>query len=707
MVVDNMRKYFCLILIALLSQLYCPIEKSFATQSPVVSKSVSVTRNITLTIKVVFIGPYFNPEIINVTVLESLLPKEKAGIILMDERNTGVIYKFNYEFAFAPQQFMVKLIRFLLSIEKKMELENPWFYTFAPDEEWFISKPVKIRASIYDAESVERWLIEHLNEIDGLSERDGYTFVIMDLRDLPSVTYNEIRAFLETRTFGFTPPSVKAHYYGINRVDFDRGYKLKFREFAVGWGGSERLWFIDLSAGPTFVSMWYDLPLQVIMEDQSINPYSDAGALWLTEFLADYIWEFIYNLAAPDFVYDPPWSEKIKVKIAIIDCREELEKANVPIESTVNLTLIKRAVSDLLPLSEVDVEAVFLNITDFPELNVLINKYSGKLDSWMHKYLFLSPMNISYVDAQPIYEYLKRNLDLFMPEISGDRSEYIVPVIAFAFSQDKHFMFKYKWLIAGLNPESGAIWGISFREFALIGLSYRDFLYGEYAEPKQEGKGLGFSQVIIHEIGHMLGLAHPHTYGDLGDFVSSAMSYFSYEYKFSIFDKDALARIHTDKLLMKAYRDIMEAKEKLPLKLNLEETKAIEGIINETEKLIDAIEQEYLKMNYVNAWEMVLKACEMAYEILGNVEALPSISREITMKLEEKELEIKHLNEKYSSLLLEYENLLSINEELSSELGLFKNLTILLSIITISFAATTIFFAVRKRKLSPKPPKIS
>jgi len=444
--------------------------------------------------------------------------------------------------------------------------------------------------------------------------------------------------------------------------------------------------------------MWYDLPLQVTMEDQSINPYSDGGALWLTELLADYIWEFVYNLAAPDFVYDPPWSEKFKVEIVIIDCREEPEKAIVPIESTVNLTLIRRAVSGLLPLSEVDVEAIFLNVTDFPELNVLINKYSGKLDSWMHKYLFLSPMNISYVGAQPIYEYLKRNLSLLTPEISGNRSGHVIPVIAFAFSQDKHFMFKYKWLIAGLNPESSAIWGVSFREFALIGLSQRDFLYGEYAEPKQEGKGLGFSQVIIHEVGHMLGLAHPHTYGDLGDFVSSAMSYFSYEYNFSIFDRDALARIYTDKLLMKAYRDIMEAKEKLPLKLDLEKVKAVENMMNETEKLIDAIEQEYLKMNYVKAWEMALKVCEMAHEILGIVKALPPIPREIIAELENKKLEIEHLKEEYSDLLSKYESLLSENEAFSSKLGLFKDLTILLFITTISLLITTIFFVMKKRK---------
>ena len=142
----------------------------------------------------------------------------------------------------------------------------------------------------------------------------------------------------------------------------------------------------------------------------------------------------------------------------------------------------------------------------------------------------------------------------------------------------------------------------------------------------------------------------------------------------------------------------MEAKEKLPLKLDLEKVKAVENMMNETEKLIDAIEQEYLEMNYVKAWEMALKVCEMAHEILGIVKALPPIPREIIAELENKKLEIEHLKEEYSDLLSKYESLLSENEAFSSKLGLFKDLTILLFITTISLLITTIFFVMKKRK---------
>ncbi|MEM1507775.1 MAG: hypothetical protein QXU02_00495 [Candidatus Bathyarchaeia archaeon] len=693
-----LRRLFCLMLMVLLVISCYPKEAALKAQLAFQVSDLNVVRIVPLTIKVVFVGPYFDPEIIDVTGLRRLLPEEKTCKILIDENVTGVVYKFHYEFFFTTPSFRAKFLKFLTSIEEKIKVENPWFWIFDVGEEWFISKPTEIMASIYDARKVEEWLIENSNEFNGFPE-NGYTIMLADLRDLPSTTYEEITMFLKARTFGLTSPSVKAHYYKVNYTDLDRGYKLRYREFAVGWGGSDRFWFLDLSAGPTFVSMWYDLPIQVIMEDQLINPFTASGAMWLTELVADHIWEFIYNLAAPDFVYDPPWSMRFTIKIHVIDCRNETERAAIPIKETVNLTLIEEALKDLLPLSEVNVEAAFLNVTDLPELNMLIHKYSGVLRSWIHKYLFLSPMNFSYVDAQPIYDYIRDNLNLLIPKIVKDESEYVIPVMAFAFSGDKHFMFKYKWLIMRVHPEISAIWGVSFREFALIGLSHKDLLYGEHVKPRQEGKGFGFSQSIIHEVGHMLGLAHPHTYGDLGDFVSSAMSYFSYEYGFSAFDKDALARIHVDKLLMETYEELSKAEEELPLKIGLEEINTIENLLDEVKKLLAEIDEEYSKMNYVEAWKMALKAYRMAHEALERVKSLLPIPKDILTELEEKESNIRRLNESYLELKVEYEALLSEYEAALNELTFFKSLIIASLIVVAALTATAAFFAMRLHRL--------
>ncbi|MEM2513817.1 MAG: hypothetical protein QXU81_05825, partial [Candidatus Bathyarchaeia archaeon] len=210
-----------------------------------------------------------------------------------------------------------------------------------------------------------------------------------------------------------------------------------------------------------------------------------------------------------------------------------------------------------------------------------------------------------------------------------------------------------------------------------------------------------------------LGLAHPHTYGDLGNFVSSAMSYFSYEYGFSIFDKDALARVHADKLLMKAYKEIMEVREKLPLKFGLEEIKEIKDLMNNTEKLLSEADNKYLRMNYVDAWKIALEAYRMAHEILEIVNALPSIPEDVMAEIEEKDLEIARLNKNYSMLKTRYEELMNNYSKLSleyeglslkhemyfNELQFFKSLAIFLAITNILTAIIIIYFMKRKRKI--------
>jgi len=67
--------------------------------------------------------------------------------------------------------------------------------------------------------------------------------------------------------------------------------------------------------------------------------------------------------------------------------------------------------------------------------------------------------------------------------------------------------------------------------------------------PKQPEEGFGFTQVIIHELGHIVGLMHSHSFDWLGGFFS-AMGYYTYDYMFGRFDKWALQRIHANKAMM-------------------------------------------------------------------------------------------------------------------------------------------------------------
>jgi len=692
-------------------QVKCAKASTFADE-------LLINRVTPLTVKVIFTGPQFDSQTLDVPLLKSLLPENKSNLILSDEVNTDTSYRLAYEFLFATVSFRAEFSSFLKSIEVEKQQENPWFYLFEQEDDWFSSPPSIINAYVYDARAVENWLIEHMGDFGGFPE-NGYVLFISDLRDLPSISYAEVKAFLEARTYGLNPPPVKAHYYSVNYTDLDRGYSLRNRDLAVGWGGSSRMWYVDLSAGPTSLSPWYDLPIQVVEEDQGVNPDTYIGGLWLTEFLADHVMEFVYNLAAPNFVYDPPLAEEYRIEVKIIDSRTDEEKQAVPITGTFNPELVKKAFENLVPYSRFQVNVQFVNVSDYPDLRNLMKTNSGFTDSWIYRYLFLTPLNVSYTDATPIYEYLKKNMGEFVQNNTRDQNTYVIPVFAFALSNDTYFTFKYKWIFMKPDLETGGIWGVTFKELILVGLNQRDFTRGNDAVPKQEDKGFGFTETVIHEVGHALGLMHPHTYGELGDFESSAMSYYAYEYDFSAFDKDALQRAHLNKILSELQRKNLEI-EAAELKNNAT------NFLERMKVMISNVNYEYSRMNYTGAMAIALEARAQIDEALDSVaEQLPnSIEQliadraDLKTAYERSKAEYNSLNDNYTQLNDEYDKLKTDYDQLRTELETTTNqlktgtnesaiktyLIYVFAATTVLFVATTVYLARRKTRTQYPPP---
>lgn len=107
-------------------------------------------------------------------------------------------------------------------------------------------------------------------------------------------------------------------------------------------------------------------------------------------------------------------------------------------------------------------------------------------------------------------------------------------------------------------------------------------------EPKQPGKGFGFSNTIIHEVGHMLGLNHPFIYDPTEDFVSSVMAYYPYTCQFSQFDVDALQRGLADQLMIYASSTLSETASVLVNYMGM----------NSARSYLQAAENRYSQMDY-------------------------------------------------------------------------------------------------------------
>jgi hypothetical protein len=593
------HKSYSVLALALLWVLIVPGIIGGAQASP----AVDLGRSVSIPINVILVG--FDRRELDTASLSwsgsgKNLPFSITNSVLDSGNSTGVIFYPKYTISLAPTIFKDRFVSYLQSIAKSVHDKNPWFGEYQVDRQnpdYYNSVPVAIDYVVYNASLVEEWLWNHLREIGG-SPENGWTIILANLPELPSIDFSDIEAFLNTN--GWTLPKSKPHYYGISPSDEDLGYALRYRDFMNAWGGHHRMWFVDLSAGPVFNSQWEDLPLQAALDDNNIDLSTDFGRNWLTGYLADYISQATYNFIAPNFVYYPQYSPKYQVEVLVLDDRNSTDKKDIAIKETVNRDTIVAALRDLVPYSTVEVNVHFLDVSQ--ELNELIKAHYKYTDSWIEGSIFISPQRYGVIDVRPIYKYVLDNPTKFESDHPSSENTVTIPVYAFAFSNQTYFTYTYKWLIGKVDYETGALLGITLNDAIMISLNQWEFTRGEHIAPAQPGKGEGFTSTIIHEVGHAFGLMHPHQYGNIGDFIFSPMGYFTNDYKFGQIDKDALQRAHVDQIYIETERLLGQ----------METHFDPSGLSSQARSKLAEVDSAYAKMEYADALPLVLAAYKLA-----------------------------------------------------------------------------------------------
>lgn len=526
------------------------------------------------------------------------LPNQMTNQVILGN-GTGEVFHPQYTVVKAPSSFKQELDTYLRSIEKDLHGPDPWFGSYVQDKtnkdycDW---QNASIGYAVYDANSVESWFWSHSQELGGFPS-NGWTVIVSYLPELPSITWGDVKQFEKTKySDSVSLPTSKPHYYGIVSTDPDLGYQWRYRDFMDAWGGKQgRMWFVDLSAGPVYQSKWDDIPLQVALGDNNIDLSSSFGQKWLTEYVSDYVSQATANLITPDFVYYPVYKPNYQIDVFVLDNRDAAEKASVPIQSTVNQQEIQAAFNDLVPYSKVTVNVNFVDVSQ--ELGAVIQSGYKYTDSWIQGSEFCSPERFGIVDVRPAYDYLLNHLSDYEKNPHLTTTTMTIPAFVFAFSGQTYFSYTYKWFVGG-----GAVEGIALDNAAMISLNQWEFTRGGQVSPPQSGKGIGFTHVIIHEVGHEFGLMHPHQFGDIGDFVSSPMGYFTGDVKFGQIDRDAIQRAHVDQVYF-ATQNIMatlprDATAQVQAKLTLADT-------------------AYSAMNYTDAMQAVLGAYQLAQQLQG------------------------------------------------------------------------------------------
>ncbi|HEY7464223.1 MAG TPA: hypothetical protein VH987_07265 [Candidatus Limnocylindria bacterium] len=144
----------------------------------------------------------------------------------LEGRDMGLRYNFDYDVTFTGSRLENRFFRYLRNIGTRGDLTD---YQAAYNDQENNVLDVRGPVLYIDAPSVEGWLADHLNQ-----PANGYTIVFVNWHSRP-----DFRFHVYTKTDEPDPDT--GYNFGVNR---------QTRKI-IAWGGSHsRLWFYDLSAGP-------------------------------------------------------------------------------------------------------------------------------------------------------------------------------------------------------------------------------------------------------------------------------------------------------------------------------------------------------------------------------------------------------------------------------------------------------------------------
>jgi hypothetical protein len=593
------RSFLVIILIMVVS---LPFSISTVSADQQNTPQTVATRTVSLDIKVVLLG--FDEKLIDKDYLTWNCPPTQYQLIEIPGISTNTQYSLNYEYVFPNGSFLDDFVHFLQSKAKTETRQNViWNISYSKIPpiigNYYLNYThfaVNSSNTYYPADDVEAWLVQHQADYGGFPA-NGYVLVLADLSSrLPSTTFSQFELALQGKDVEFTP-----HFYNKTYTDSDLGVQLN-RRYMTGWGGHSRLFFADLSAGPEQTAE--QLPIQIASAVNSVDVSGTYGKFWLNQFLSDYVSGAVPDIFAPDFIYPINYASSYKIKVVVFDNRTDT--TDPPITETFNQEEAVKQWQALLPWANVTAETKYANISDYPELQQIIVKSRSPAT-------YGSPPGSPAVDARPVYDWLSASgqghIKDFM-QVKRDATEYDIPVFAFAFTGDYEFGFTFKEMIGKEADFDRTIWGVSLYDLVLISHSSNDFKRGDFASPSQPGKGFGFTNTVIHEVGHMLGLMHPFSFDPTENFVASVMAYYPYENIFSIFDRDALARGQADLLLRQTSEVLSETPFVFINQVDISSAKS----------QADNAEKAYSTMNYLDAVRDsadALQSAERAHLIAG------------------------------------------------------------------------------------------
>ncbi|MFV2014824.1 MAG: hypothetical protein ACC656_05320 [Candidatus Heimdallarchaeota archaeon] len=407
-----------------------------------------------------------------------------------------------------------------------------------------IEDNVKNKTGLYiDTNSMRNFINNSVN-VDFQIPENGYTLFLANLSSLGDHWYQTFYQEIDTNQ-------------QVNRSFLN--------SFSV-----DRLFFIDLSVQESYLELFgSNGPIQDLATKSWIGPFGSNGPIqdlvakyspndahgnyMITNYFGDWIIEAIYDLFYPNPVYSPPnfyetWdADNLD---AIRDLAPGSNKnidiylmnnitGNVSTDFTpyISTTVIRDSFSDLLPWYNWNVNTIEKEVDDFPSLSKKLREFTDLTKNGTFEGRKKGAVDLFSLYDWMFYEIFTGNSTTTLPFLTFQKGS--LPVFIFTFDAGV-FGIPYK-----TNFRDGILGASFFQGVPLVlgaskwsPLMLLTYDYENFAHTNKSRNNYGFTNLIIHELGHSVSLPHPHGFSWATSMLEDPMSYITYTYEFSVFSKD-------------------------------------------------------------------------------------------------------------------------------------------------------------------------